>query len=47
MNQNSIKKLIKVDYGWVLMKDNIMHATDENAPYARLSKKNCEAIERG
>ena len=40
-------KLIKVDNGWVLMVDNIMYATDENAPYARLSLKNCQEIENG
>lgn len=40
-------KLIKVDNGWVLMVNNIMYATDENAPYARLSVKNCEAIVNG
>ena len=40
-------KLIKVDNGWVLMVNNIMYATDENAPYARLSVKNCQEIENG
>ena len=40
-------KLIKVDNGWVLMVNNIMYATDENAPYPRLSVKNCQAIELG
>ena len=36
-------KLIKVENGYVLMVDNIMHATDND----KLSLKNCEAIERG
>jgi hypothetical protein len=40
-------KLNKLDNGWMLLVDNIMYATDENAPYARLSVKNCESIERG
>ena len=36
-------KLIKVENGYVLMVDNIMHATDND----KLSLKNCEAIENG
>lgn len=40
-------KLNKLDNGWMLLVDNIMYATDENAPYARLSVKNCESIDRG
>jgi hypothetical protein len=40
-------KLNKLDNGWMLLVNNIMYATDENAPYARLSVKNCESIERG
>ena len=39
-------KLNKLDNGWMLLVDNIMYATDENAPYARLSVKNCESINR-
>jgi len=34
-------KLIKVENGYVLMVDNIMHATDND----KLSLKNCQAIE--
>jgi hypothetical protein len=36
-------KLIKVENGYVLMVDNIMHATDND----KLSLKNCQAIENG
>jgi len=36
-------KLIKVENGYVLMVDNIMHATDND----KLSLKNCESIENG
>ena len=36
-------KLVKVENGYVLMVDNIMHATDND----KLSLKNCQAIENG
>ena len=36
-------KLIKVENGYVLMVDNIMHATDND----KLSLKNCQAIANG
>ena len=36
-------KLVKVENGYVLMVDNIMHATDND----KLSLKNCQEIEKG
>ena len=39
--------LIKVENDWILTVNNIMYATSENAPYARLSMENCQEIERG
>jgi len=38
--------LIKVKNGWVLTVNDIIYATTENAPYARLSAKNCQEIEQ-
>lgn len=43
LNQNKMKaKLNKVDNGYVLLVDNIMHATDND----KLSKQNCDDIFR-
>jgi hypothetical protein len=38
--------LIKVKNGWVLTVNDIIYATTDNAPYARLSAKNCQEIEQ-
>lgn len=38
--------LIKVENRWILKVNKIMYATSENAPYPRLSVKNCQEIEQ-
>lgn len=40
-------KLVKFAGWFTLLINDIVHATEDNGPYFRLSKSNCEAIERG